>query len=533
MLKKDTRHLILLAIIWIAAVFIVNPVGDFPLNDDFSYGRTVLNLLSLGQLKYDQWLSMTLVSQVLWGAAFCKVFGFSFTILRVSTLVLGFGGLSAIYLLCRELNQTARFSLLATLAFAFNPLFFNLSFCFMSDVPFFAFGAICTLYYVRALKSGAMKWVIWGTCFGLLSTFVRQQGLMFPVSFGVAWFFLKGIGPKNIAAGFWPLLLNLALFLLFSKWLETSQGLPDGYGDFGKLLHRLDWGIFKQMPLRIGVLLVYSGCFLLPIMLLFLPNTVFSLRKISWQTWLMLLVALAFEAFAWQKLPWGNMIYNLGVGPKVLKDGQFFMNIYPSLPQWSINLLKIAAFTAIIPLFFILKKQLPAKLRSQSGQRPIFVFALTNMALYIGFLLLDLHCFDRYFFQILPFLLICFLPSKPKKPGRLATKFSLASLLFLAVFSITTTHDYLSWNRGRWHALEYLTQVKKIAPNQIDGGFEFNGWHKPGPRDSGGGKSWWWVDREDFIVTFGEMDGFTKEKSFAYKRWLPPGVDSIYVLKHN
>ncbi len=524
----------LLAIIWITAILITNPLGDFPLNDDFSYGRTVLNLLSLGKLKYDQWLSMTLVTQVLWGAGFCKVFGFSFTILRISTLVLGFGGLAATYLLCREMNQTARFSLLATLAIAFNPLFFNLSFSFMSDVPFFAFGAMCTLNYVRALRTGAMKWVIWGTFFGILSTFVRQQGLMFPLSFGVAWLFWGGIKLKNIGEAFWPFVLHLVLFFVFSKWLEISQGAPDGYGDFGKLMRRLDLGVFRQMPQRIGIILVYTGCFLSPVTILFFTTKPFRfLTKMSWQTWLLITAILVFEAFAWQRIPWGNMIYNLGVGPKVLKDGQFFMNIHPNLPIWAINLFRTLAIAAILPLFFLLKKLVPANLSKGVAQRPTLVFALTNLALYIGFLLLDLHCFDRYFFQILPLLLICLSPKEPIIPSNRAAVFSLVFLLFFAVFSITTTHDYLSWNRGRWQALDYLTQTKKITPNQIDGGFEFNGWHKPGPRDSGGGKSWWWVDREDYIVTFGDMDGFTKEKGFPYECWLPPGVDSIFILKHN
>ena len=86
-------NLALLTAIWLLAILLINPMGEFPLNDDFSYARSTLNLSEGGILRYDPWLSMTLLAQVLWGTAFCKLFGFSFTVLRCSTLVLGWVGL--------------------------------------------------------------------------------------------------------------------------------------------------------------------------------------------------------------------------------------------------------------------------------------------------------------------------------------------------------------------------------------------------------------------------------------------------------
>ena len=116
--------------------------------------------------------------------------------------------------------------------------------------------------------------------------------------------------------------------------------------------------------------------------------------------------------------------------------------------------------------------------------------------------------------------------------NKITTVLAVSALLLLAAFSITATHDYLSWNRARWQALDYLTEEKNIPPNRIDGGFEFNGWHKPGPKDNGPWKSWWWVDRDDFVIAFGDLPNFTKENGFPFVRWLPPGMDSVFVLKH-
>jgi|TARA_B100000315_G_scaffold125397_1_gene115274 hypothetical protein len=45
------------------------------------------------------------------------------------------------------------------------------------------------------------------------------------------------------------------------------------------------------------------------------------------------------------------------------------------------------------------------------------------------------------------------------------------------LFGILATHDYLSFQRGRWKALNDLTQKEKIFAEKIDGGFEFNEGH--------------------------------------------------------
>lgn len=532
--NKAWTNKVVLTVSWLLAILLVHPIGDFPLNDDFSYGRTAFNLVTLGRLQYDQWLSMTLVTQVLWGAGFSKLFGATFTVLRLSTLVLGLGGLLATYQLVKEQGQRPITALLATLAVAFNPVFFSLSFTFMSDVPFFAFGAMSSLYYARALRSAKNKWVLWGTLFALAATFVRQQGLMLPLAFGLAWLFAVGLRPKTVAMAAWPLLLHLAMFFAFSKWLETSQGLPDGYGDFGKLMRRLDLGIFQQMPVRLGVIMAYTGAALLPLSVLYWhswwPSRPFFAKR-NWPALLGLAFVLACAMAAWPKLPWGNMVYNFGVGPPTLKDGQFYLNISPTLPVWAIALLKILGFAGAAALFFMLKKQMPQRLQKLGDKRPVTVFALANMGLYLGFLLLDLHCFDRYFFQFLPFLLAFALPDGQPSICKKAKTISIALLAVMAALSIATTHDYLAWNRARWQALDYLTEKMQVTPDRIDGGFEFNGWHKPGPRHSGGGRSWWWVKDDEFVVAFGELGGYHTQQGFGFRRWLPPSTDSVFVLK--
>ena len=86
--RTDLACLLLVICFWIAAVIAVNPIGDFPLNDDWAYGGAVRTLIQEGDFRLSGWTATNLLGQVLWGALFCLPLGFSFTALRVSTLVL-------------------------------------------------------------------------------------------------------------------------------------------------------------------------------------------------------------------------------------------------------------------------------------------------------------------------------------------------------------------------------------------------------------------------------------------------------------
>ncbi|MEO0073883.1 MAG: hypothetical protein ABIK43_04400, partial [candidate division WOR-3 bacterium] len=82
------RSYALISILFVAAITATNPLGDFPLNDDWSYGTAVRTLLQQGRLQLHPWTSMPLLTQILWGTLFCLPKGFSFSALRISTLVL-------------------------------------------------------------------------------------------------------------------------------------------------------------------------------------------------------------------------------------------------------------------------------------------------------------------------------------------------------------------------------------------------------------------------------------------------------------
>ena len=71
-----------------AAVLLAWPIGEIGHNDDWSYCFTAQKLAETGKLTFNGWATAMLGLQAYWGALFIKLFGFSFTVLRLSILPL-------------------------------------------------------------------------------------------------------------------------------------------------------------------------------------------------------------------------------------------------------------------------------------------------------------------------------------------------------------------------------------------------------------------------------------------------------------
>ena len=69
----------LLALAMAALVIVVPPAGEFPIDDDWLYARTVQGLVERGRLEVPAWSAVSLVLQAYWGGLFARLFGFSHT----------------------------------------------------------------------------------------------------------------------------------------------------------------------------------------------------------------------------------------------------------------------------------------------------------------------------------------------------------------------------------------------------------------------------------------------------------------------
>jgi hypothetical protein len=144
--------------------------------------------------------------------------------------------------------------------------------------------------------------------------------------------------------------------------------------------------------------------------------------------------------------------------------------------------------------------------------------------------------FDRYLLACVPGLVVGIAAfSEHGWPLKRWQKWlALFFIIGSALFAVAGTHDYLAWNRARWRALDYLCRDLNMPVTNIDGGFEFGGWHLYDPRHRDRAlKSWWWVHDDEFTVTFGLLENHSVIKSFPYLRWCPPRRDFIYIIERS
>ncbi len=108
---KKIKSVAAITTIWFFSILIVQPFGNYPIMDDWSYAESAFSILHGNGYKPTNWTSMPLIVQSLWGALFCKVFSQSYIILRCSILILGLLSIIALYfILLRRCCATAPLS---------------------------------------------------------------------------------------------------------------------------------------------------------------------------------------------------------------------------------------------------------------------------------------------------------------------------------------------------------------------------------------------------------------------------------------
>ena len=532
-----------------AAEIAINPAGDFPLNDDWAWGRTVQTLLQTGGFHPTGWGPMSLLSHVLWGALFCLPAGFSFTALRLAGFAASLAAAAGCYLLIVEARGSRALAVVAALTWLFNPITFALSATFMTDVPFTAMAVFAALFFVRHLRTADDADLVIATLFSMAAILSRQLAISLPLFFAVALLALRGFRAGSFARAVLPAMACYTVLAIFEHWLIMSRTMPALYRPLTiGLLYALasPHGPSGNLALNSWLVTVYVGCTVLPVLLFVLPDVYSSLRssgsRIAAATAGLGLLVVSVYLIATRRLSMplsGNIVTANGIGPLTLRDTyiMFLPNIAPlPAPFWemvtAISVVGVVLLAVTI-VACLVRLWLAARARQFGVSHAAGFFflacAVCNLApIAEGF-------FDRYLVPSLPFVAaaICALLARQSTQsmtaGRLIVPLVLLGLF--AGFSVAGTRDYLAWNRARWGLIDDVLAGNQATPRQVDGGFEFNGWHLydasyvPMPD-----KSWWWVDRDEYVVTFGAIPGWDIVRERTFVRWLPPGEGRIALL---
>jgi 4-amino-4-deoxy-L-arabinose transferase-like glycosyltransferase len=198
-MSVDTRNLLLCVLVTLAAILVAWPFAEGGYIDDFSYIHMAKTLAETGRFAYNGWPTAMLGIQVWWGAAWIWLFGFSFTLVRLSVWPLALGAVALVYLLARRGSLSPSDSLFAALLTGLSTLFVPLAPTFMSDVPAFFFLLACFYGFTRAADAAdevplrrtqavawpALAWLAIGTLCGVLGGTIRQPVWFAPIACAV------------------------------------------------------------------------------------------------------------------------------------------------------------------------------------------------------------------------------------------------------------------------------------------------------------------------------------------------------------
>tara|TARA_B100000315_G_scaffold222369_1_gene226383 strand:- start:1616 stop:3331 length:1716 start_codon:yes stop_codon:yes gene_type:complete len=556
------RYLYLILSLFAFAEIVINPIGEFPLNDDWAYSITVQNLVLNGRIESPNWEGAIFMPQLFWGALFSTIFGFSFTVLRFSEIVLGIVGIIILYLILGRITGSKTLTSFGTLLFALNPIYFQQTNTFQPDVPYAVISLVSFYFLLSFLDNPNWVKYVLGILFALLATLQKQTGISIGLAFGFCQLIFYKRNSRSILIAILPTIILASTVIIYKYIRAAVGGLPGAAYDisipmfFDSILHP-DTYVMKKVAYYFFTTSLSLGLFIFP---LALPAALKILRRnkcsrfhihIFAGTLLVYIVLIVLRIhFRGSYMPFaGNAIYDIGIGPIVMTG--IDQNEIPEIPKaggyfWCLlTAIGAAGFLGFIYLIYLSVKHYFSSAHNKGNYLIIAsIFSVAILTIYI-IPFLFVHANTKYLTSVLPFLFISVISSveilEQKFRIRSSTRYRNLLLLYAPVmfFSVCATHDYLSWNRTRWNALNYLTETGNISLDEIDGGFEFNEWHfshiyvwQMTNDDSKKGR-FWYVGDDKYIIAFHVIRGYEIFKEFKYQKYIPFGMYPLYILRRS
>jgi hypothetical protein len=508
----------------------IYPVGNFALNDDWAYARSVYVWDQTGEFTLGKWPAMSLFSHSLLGLIFVKLFGFSYMVLRSANMCLCMVTLFFVYkFLLRRTH--ARTAVIICAIIVLNPFYLNIFNSFMTDLTFFNFSFLS--FYSLVCYTEKRKWiyVLIFAVLAILATFTRQIGIILFAGFLCFSFgeFLRSRNKALLVFSVLSLALALVSMYFFEQKMMSDFSEKPSYA--GLFFNRppLNFGVdlMDTFLRRTIVMLVYSGAFFIVIGT---PIIGFPLKE-HLNRWKMgsLAVVIAAACFWYVSdvFPVGNVFYNCGLGVEGTVDRAYLEINKQHCADNTIYACVNGAFILGFFIFSYLIATRSSRIRSMFAE-PLNVFVGSLLLLYSVVMSFSEAFFDRYSLYFGIFLLILFF-----QVGGRDIKFNrpllALTLILYAVFSILATKDYFSSARAQSQIREQLIKVQGVDPKEIHAGLEYQLW-------DGTLHDIDWINFDHYAdkkytLGRGPIKGFTQDTFVTYRRYIPLKMDTIMVLR--
>lgn len=516
-MSRYSSYIIL--VVGMLVILFVGPYGDFPLNDDWRYGYMVRSLAEGQGFALNSEIAPTLLLQAVWGYLFVWLGGeFSFSLLRISTLILGVVGLWGLHKILRDFgDEQSVWRGVALLAF--NPIFFVLAFSFMTDVPFLSLCILSIYGYWHFLHTGEGRFRWMGAIMALLALWIRQPGILIILTFEGLWIWqqLRYPGRWGYSIGF--ILLALGSYFLIDLWVKPGLGLEANYIKVEMEYLTKVWTqpieFFFDLSTRFLMAVFYMGLFFLPLAFQIVQRFFDRMRRprLFFAGLVVLNLGVALGAWLWlgRFFPYGgNVFFNWGLGPMLLHD-TYPLGMPPPdrMPEGVLFFIGLLAQLNGSLLFVLLVRHLI--IRSRDSVNWFFVIILV---LYFGAMAV-FSFFDRHLLLIFFLLILLTYRMKLWKFEEGQWVYTLAFSL-MSIFAMLATKDYLSWNQTVTQARQELIE-SGVPTQEIDAGLAINGLDG--------------VDAENATcrLMFRPVEGMEVVNEYTYFSWLRMEEKSIFV----
>jgi hypothetical protein len=479
------------AVAIIAAFLAVNPFLEMAINDDWTYSRMSQLLLGTGRLHFDGWTDAMVGLHAVWGALFIKAFGFSFTILRFSTLVTAVGCALVCHVICRRLGLSSAMSAFTAMSLMLSPLAITMTSTFMTDITGLFLSLVALYCVLRCTQASANRafagWLFATAGAGLLACTVRQMLFLPPVSMIVSVVLMRWRSRAALTAGVCALLvLDVSAAALLS-WHDAQPGSTHQvFSSVAPSLALIGWG---------ARMAAFSA---LTVVALATPILASALTiPAAWKSGgfaVLLIAGLVFAAGAQEAVvllpPWlGNVVTEygglppnqtvLGDKPVVLPPGARML--FAAVMYLAAALVAGVGLRALYDRFQTWDWRKPS-LRDRQGLT-LAVIVLPATGVYCAALVS--HCmtpslppsvvFDRYLLPVMGMILpaLAFLYHSLISPR--VTPSGWAVLALLAGLGIAMTHDQIAVSRAILAATDRLAGAG-VSRTSISAGYEYNGW---------------------------------------------------------
>lgn len=259
--------ILMVAAALLLAMLIVDPFREFmPQDDGWAYARSVERLLDTGRYQLDAWSAANMPVQIYLAGLLAKVFGYSLSILRISTLLLLVAGLAAFFALLRS-GTSAWTSALLTLGLLASPLVVMLSFTFMSDIQYMAWMLIALWLYARGFERDDIGTLFLASLAAACAIGTRQFGIALLGGMVLAWLLIDG----RRRAPAVRLIIAATLPTAVALW-QLRAGVSEPNFTQAVRLHEQAYFLsqppilmLKEFGWRLSTILQYLGLSMLPI----------------------------------------------------------------------------------------------------------------------------------------------------------------------------------------------------------------------------------------------------------------------------